>query len=70
MELEHRYASINQEKETEVKKKLIVCLGLAVLATPAFAKLPYIEPTPSKPIEPPKDNDFIQNKMKRIRRKK
>ncbi len=53
-----------------MKKKLIVCLGLAVLATPVFVKPTFIEPTPSKPIEPPKENDFINQKMKWKRRKK
>lgn len=52
-------------------KKIFICLGLAVLATPAFGKTPqYILPEAPKPVAPPRENDFIQEKMKRLRKKK
>jgi hypothetical protein len=53
-----------------MNKKVILILGLSVLASPSFIRDKYIEPDPLKMPTPLKDNDFINNKMKQLQRKK
>ncbi len=64
-----------------MKKKMFIALGLTVLATPAFVKNiividderqpgPFTLPEAPKPIQIPESNDFINEKMKRLRRRK
>jgi hypothetical protein len=51
-------------------KIIIIALGLPVLASPSFIRDKYIEPEPLNIPMPLKDNDFINNKMKQLQRKK
>jgi hypothetical protein len=53
-----------------MNKKVILIIGLSVLASPSFIRDKYIEPEPLNMPMPLKDNDFINNKIKQLQKNK